>query len=231
MSIQTKSKFEHTEIVFCGQSLILDAQGCLYYPEEKTLVFSDLHFEKGSYLVSQGNPLPLYDTLDTLLRVERCIQKYTPETVISLGDSLHDLHALERMHPHDQKFIEKMCSSVQNWHWIIGNHDKHVETLPLFNQFKLSHYVKFQHFQFLHDYENSDVPQIIGHFHPKASINIGGQVIRGKCFLATQNLIVMPAFGTYTGGLDIHSEAIEKLLNKQSYGCYLLKRGKIWQIK
>ena len=231
MFVETQLKQDQKRIVFCGQHFILDALGCMFHIESKTLVFSDLHLEKGSYLISQGNPLPMIDTLDTILKIQKCIDVYKPETVIALGDSLHDVHALERMHPDDKAFIMKICQSVQHWHWIMGNHDKNPEKQDLFTQFNFSSKIVTEQFQYVHDVENTDLPQIIGHFHPKASINIGPQTIRGKCFLITEKLIVMPAFGTFTGGLDIHSEAIEKLLNGQTYQCYLLKRSKVWQIK
>ena len=32
-----------------GEHLMLDAAGALWWPSESTLVFADLHFEKGSF--------------------------------------------------------------------------------------------------------------------------------------------------------------------------------------
>jgi metallophosphoesterase superfamily enzyme len=49
--------------------LIADISGALFWPEKQTVIFSDLHLEKGSWFAKQNVFLPPYDTLDTLNRV------------------------------------------------------------------------------------------------------------------------------------------------------------------
>jgi metallophosphoesterase superfamily enzyme len=41
-----------------SEELLLDAAGAMFWPAEKTLVFSDLHFEKGSSYARGGQMLP-----------------------------------------------------------------------------------------------------------------------------------------------------------------------------
>ena len=42
-------------IDFAGQRFILDASGALVWPKHDMVVFSDLHFEKGSFLSQFAN--------------------------------------------------------------------------------------------------------------------------------------------------------------------------------
>ena len=49
-----------------GETLWLDPAGALWWPAERTLVFADLHFEKGSAYARSGQMLPPYDTRATL---------------------------------------------------------------------------------------------------------------------------------------------------------------------
>ena len=41
-----------------GESLLLDACGAAFLPHHRTLVFADLHFEKGSSYARSGQLLP-----------------------------------------------------------------------------------------------------------------------------------------------------------------------------
>ena len=52
-----------------GETLLLDACGAAFCQGHSTLVFADLHFEKGSAYARSRQFLPPYDTADTLLRM------------------------------------------------------------------------------------------------------------------------------------------------------------------
>ncbi len=56
-----------------GEELVLDTAGALWWPGERTLVFADLHFEKGSSYARGGQMLPPYDTRTTLKRMSALI--------------------------------------------------------------------------------------------------------------------------------------------------------------
>ena len=54
-----------------GASLAADPSGALWWPEMRTLVVADLHFEKGSAFAAEGRALlPPYDSHATLDRLE-----------------------------------------------------------------------------------------------------------------------------------------------------------------
>src|SRR5262249_42649571 len=58
-----------SDVVVAGTALVLDPAGALYWPEERALVVSDLHLEKGSSFAARGVLLPPFDTTATLDRL------------------------------------------------------------------------------------------------------------------------------------------------------------------
>ena len=53
-------------IAIAGVTLLADLSGALYWEEERLLVVSDLHLEKGSSFAVRGILLPPFDTAATL---------------------------------------------------------------------------------------------------------------------------------------------------------------------
>ena len=59
---------EACTISFADLTLLLDPAGVAVFEQEKVLVVSDLHLEKGSSFARRGVYLPPYDTAATLAR-------------------------------------------------------------------------------------------------------------------------------------------------------------------
>lgn len=213
-----------TEITFAGQKLVLDAEGALYWPAEKMLIVSDLHLEKGSFLAQFGAGLPRYDTRATLHKLAHLIERYAPQQLVCLGDSFHDRKAFLRLTDEDRAELLRLIALIPAWHWVLGNHDPAL-ALGLPGQqhaaYELSGLV------LLHEPEKTDMPQIVGHFHPKLSVPVGGHRAHGPAFVHDGKLLIMPAFGSYTGGLSVRHEAIQSLVELPTY--HMLYRNKIWK--
>src|SRR5471030_1160826 len=105
-----------------GETLLLDACGAAYSSAHDTLVFSDLHFEKGSSYAAGCQFLPPYDTTNTLLRMARAIARHNSARVIALGDSFHDPGAADRLGPDERGLLASMGQKAR-FTWIAGNHD------------------------------------------------------------------------------------------------------------
>src|SRR5580698_4548164 len=80
-----------------GQALCLDVSGAAWWAAARTLIFADLHFEKGSSYARGRQFLPPYDTRATLLRMAHAVARYHPARIIALGDSFHDAGAADRL--------------------------------------------------------------------------------------------------------------------------------------
>ena len=107
-----------------GESILLDACGAAFSPSYSTLMFADLHLEKGSSYARGRQFLPPYDTADTLARMARAIARHKPARVIALGDSFHDGQAGERVAQQDRLLLESLGART-HFTWITGNHDPH----------------------------------------------------------------------------------------------------------
>lgn len=214
-------------IQFGGHGLVLHAQGVIYWPAQKTLVASDLHFEKSTFLAQHGSFIPPYDTQDTLERLEQLIAHYQPARLVFLGDSFHDRHAWERLDELLRMRILQLAARVRECIWIEGNHDIALNAHPLG---ALTSALHLDGIHFAHDDSKEFRPTIIGHYHPKAHIMLGGRSVSGKCFIHSQALLVMPSFGSYTGGLSIQHEVMRGLFRDQPAKVHLLYRDCIYYI-
>src|SRR5580698_3154992 len=105
-----------------GETLLLDKAGAAWWPRMRTLIFADLHFEKGSSYARGRQFLPPYDTRATLLRMAHALARYNPARVIALGDSFHDAGAEGRMDEEARGALAAMGKAA-DFIWIAGNHD------------------------------------------------------------------------------------------------------------
>ena len=80
-----------------ARRLLLDKAGAAWWPRTRTLIFADLHFEKGSSYARGRQFLPPYDTRTTLLRMAQVVARRSPARIIALGDFFHDPFAAERL--------------------------------------------------------------------------------------------------------------------------------------
>jgi DNA ligase-associated metallophosphoesterase len=194
---------------FYGERLMLDPEGAVYWPAKRVLIVSDLHLEKASAAAMRGSLLPPFDTRVTLDKLHRLIRHYQPAAVIALGDSFHDTRGVERMHGADRARLIQMTKDT-HFVWITGNHDAAASGLPGESVeqwqegiFSLRHQAAAR--------PASRNVEISGHYHPKASVNTASLRISRPCFVTDAARMILPAFGAYTGGLDVRDPAITRL--------------------
>lgn len=222
----TDSSDDSTQtIFFAKQELILSGLGALIWPSQELMIVADLHLEKGSYYAKLGNPLPLYDTLDTLRRLENILHLFKPKRILSLGDNIHDIYALTRIKQEDQQLLKKITDSIDEWIWLVGNHDQHIVPTDL-KKIRVCQQIELEQITFTHDHLPNIPWQILGHYHPKASY----KKVSGKCFLVNPNKIILPSFGSYTGGLSFKSPIFQEIRGNDRFKTYLLNKNKIWRI-
>ncbi len=226
MSAQPSTKSPVTTVRFAGEELELHAGGALYWPAENMLIVSDLHLEKASFLARFGAAIPQYDTLDTLMRLDALLHHYQPSHVVCLGDSFHDRNAHHRMPEQEHAYLKTLMQRVKAWHWVLGNHD-----VALANTLEGNVIINYicRTILLSHEPDASPLAQIIGHYHPKARLSLGGRRVNGKCFMLAEKLLIMPAFGSFTGGLDSGHEALTAL-SPTPFSRYLVYREAIWKI-
>ena len=191
-----------------GVAALADADGVLLLPDFSTLIVSDLHFEKGSAYAARGQLIPPYDTRSTLRRLTATIDRHGPAQVIALGDSFHDLGADGRIDNDDAATLQALVASVTNWVWIEGNHDP--APPPRFGG-TIRHEMEIGPLQLRHlPHEGPAAGEIAGHLHPCAKVAGRGRAVRARCFATDGQRLIMPAFGAFTGGLNVCDAAFAR---------------------
>lgn len=199
-----------------GLSLQLDLDGVLYWPEERLLVAADLHLEKGtSYASSAARLLPPYDSAQTVARLERLVEAYRPLRIIALGDSFHDRRGAARLNGEIAERIRAL-SDRADWIWIHGNHDpKPPRQLGGRGAVEIAiGPLVFRHDA--HEEWRGAGGEVIGHYHPVASVSTRGRSFRRRCFAIGRHRLLLPAFGAYAGGLNVREVAIQRLLDARA---------------
>lgn len=181
-----------------GERLMLDPAGALWWPARRLLAIADLHLEKGSALAARGSLVPPYDTRATLERLTRLVRLYRPERLLLLGDSFHDPKGAARLGAAEREALAAL-SRLTAITWLAGNHDpgtaEEVHEPPL----------TFRHVP------RGETGEVAGHLHPKAAVTVRGAWVARPCFVADSRRVLLPAFGAYTGGLDVRDPAIRSL--------------------
>jgi DNA ligase-associated metallophosphoesterase len=195
-------------IHFRDERLMLDPAGAAFWPARRVLILADLHLEKGTSAAARGNLLPPYDTRATLEKLNRLVRLYRPAKVIALGDSFHDRTGAERLTDTDRDRLAAMAREA-HFIWILGNHDPAPPDLPgeAAAEWREGPFT-FRH-QAAAQLGQREI-EISGHFHPKASIDTKAKRVSRPCFVTDAARLMLPAFGAYTGGLDVRDAAIAR---------------------
>lgn len=194
-------------IHLAGERLMLDPLGALFWPNAGLLAVSDLHLEKGSSYAKHGQLLPPWDTHATLDRLTLLLRRYRPQTVLALGDSFHDDEGAARLPMGEAARLQAM-TAAHRFIWVQGNHDPappHGIDGTCVAEFTAGGLV------FRHGAVLGAAGEVSGHYHPKATAPARGGAVSRPCFVADGRRILMPAFGAYTGGLDVRDPAIARL--------------------
>lgn len=196
---------EHcVEVKLAGALVVALPEGAVWVEAARALIVSDLHFEKGSSFARGGQMLPPYDTRATLARLAALIDAHAPDIVVSLGDSFHDGGGPARMSEADRDVLQALIARC-DWVWVEGNHDgKASATLGG----AVREVLRLGALTLRHEPVAGQAPgEIAGHLHPCARVAGRGRSVRRRCFATDGARLVMPAFGAFTGGLNVCDEA------------------------
>ncbi|MDH3699813.1 MAG: ligase-associated DNA damage response endonuclease PdeM [Alphaproteobacteria bacterium] len=213
------------EFRFAGERLLADPSGALIWPGGDSAIVADLHFEKGSAFAAKGTLLPPYDSRETLRRVDAVLARHPVRRVICLGDSFHDGDAPARLGADERAALARLTAR-HDWIWITGNHDP---ALPDTIGGVTTAEYRAAGLVFRHQAAKRGRGEISGHFHPKAAVAARGRRLTGRCFVTDGQRLILPAFGAYTGGLDVRDPAIESLLARD-YTVLILGRTRVHRI-
>lgn len=199
---------------FAGEEFALTRSGALYWPREAALLVADLHLEKASWYARHGQLLPPYDSRETLERLATAIRETGARRVFTLGDNFHDSDGAERMEPHAAGMLSALIRST-DWVWITGNHDPAMEANSggaTVEEMEVAGMV------LRHEAKRGETrPEFSGHYHPKLRLRVRERHIARPCAVRSEDgngggRMILPAFGSLTGGMDASDPMILKAL-------------------
>ena len=210
-----------------GEIVTAHASGALYWAEQRTLVVADLHLEKGSSFARKQIFLPPYDTSATLRLLNEAMNAYKPERIIALGDSFHDVEGPDRLQEEDRTKLDHLITQVE-WIWVSGNHDP---VLPDHLGGTCVSDMHIGNLTFRHEpWDEAEPGEVAGHLHPSARVRGRGRSVRKRCFIHNRQRMVMPAFGAFTGGLNVRDRAFECLFPTGNFHAYMLGTDRLYPI-
>lgn len=203
-----------------------DLSGALFIPKYDTLLVADLHFEKGSSLARFGITIPPFDTRSTLQALEEVVARLKPKTLVSLGDSFHDRDGPQRLGDDERHQIGALADQTDLL-WITGNHDTELpDDLPG----NVAEQIILGPLTLRHEPTLDADGEICGHLHPAAIIRQRGRQVRRRCFAVNKDRIFMPAFGAYTGGLNVKSDAYAPYWGDEGFVAFMIGKSEIYRI-
>ena len=197
-------------------TILFDSSGSIYITELSILLMSDLHIGKSYSCAKNGNFLPPFEIDETIEKIKSIVDFYNPKKIISLGDSFHEASTLEII---DKIYIKNLNKIFKKREviFIDGNHDAELKSKEKIDAiFKDS--LKLDNFNFTHIKNSKIINNLFefsGHFHPKVSIIFNRVTYSLKCFVLGKNFCILPSFGTYTGGLNINSNTLKKIIPQE----------------
>lgn len=226
-TVEQATAGEALEIDYAGSRLLLDPAGVACFADERILVVSDMHLEKGSSFARRRVYLPPYDTAATLARLAAMAAKYDPAVIVSLGDAFHDDEASERLGDDAVAAIGAIARG-REMIWVTGNHDPSppagvpgmsVEMLALGR-------IVFRHIAERGETDH----EVSGHLHPCARLVRRGRAVRRACFASDGARLIMPSFGVFTGGLNVRDEAYAGLFDASRLRAYMLGSDRVYPV-
>ena len=210
-----------------GEHAVCDPAGGLYFPALGLLVVSDLHLEKGSSLARRGMMLPPYDTAATLTRLGAVIARQRPRIVVSLGDSFHDGGGSDRLPSIFRETLVGMMAG-RDWFWVCGNHDPDAPRGLGGDSVKE---IAISSLVLRHEPSQEPIAgEIAGHLHPGARIVQRGRSLRRRCFATDGLRLVMPAFGAFTGSLNVLDRAFAGLFRHDRLTAHMLGEARTYAV-
>lgn len=190
---------------FSGKEMHLVDGRAVFWPDERALLVADLHLEKASFFARGGQMLPPYDSRETLERLALAIRATGARRVFALGDNFHDDDGARRLDPHAAGMLAALTRAVE-WVWIAGNHDRQLRQIDggeTVAQLAVAG-AMLRHKAMA----GETLAEFSGHFHPRLRLAAKGRRVARPCAVMSETRLILPAFGTLTGGLDAADPAI-----------------------
>jgi DNA ligase-associated metallophosphoesterase len=198
----------YAAIQVAGELLLLLPEKAVFWPAQKMLIIADIHFGKAASFRALGVPVPRGTTTENLAGLDALIDAHGARHVVFLGDFLHARAA------HASSTQQAMLAWRERRRdlrltLVRGNHDKHAGDPAAALGIEL---VDEPHavgpFAFCH-HPDLATPgyALAGHVHPAWVLATRFDALRLPCFVVGKERMILPSFGSFTGGHVVTREA------------------------
>ncbi|MGO4912603.1 ligase-associated DNA damage response endonuclease PdeM [Leeuwenhoekiella sp. W20_SRS_FM14] len=183
-------------ITILDNTFVLHPAGGIYWVEQETLLIADVHLGKVSHFRKHGSAVPYKAVAENFIQLSRIADSFKPKGICFLGDLFHS-----SLNTEWNLFEDWVASREENIILVAGNHDiiaplKYEKLgVPIYSEIKTGTFLLTHHPE-----ETEGFFNFCGHIHPGIRLGgIGRQVLKLSCFFKTENQLILPAFGTFTG--------------------------------
>ncbi|MFK7606828.1 MULTISPECIES: ligase-associated DNA damage response endonuclease PdeM [unclassified Pseudomonas] len=217
----TRSLTVHLE----GEDICLLAEKALYWPRHRALLIADAHFGKAAAYRRLGQPVPVGTTQTNLNVLDQLLAEHDCQQIIFLGDFLH---AKESHAPRTLALLEQWRErhAELKLTLIRGNHDLRAGDPPAQLRIEVvAEPLLITPFALQHEpVPHSTHHVLAGHVHPTFRLHgKGRQSVRAPCFSLGDRISLLPAFGAFTGGMNIDADASTRRI-------YLIADRAVWPL-
>jgi len=200
------------QLEFSRQIFVMLCDRALWWPSTRTLIVADTHLGKDAHFQANGLQVPNDVTSNDLARLTMLIESHGAERLLVLGDFLHGAFSQDDLTNRALRAWRDHHRSL-NVLIVRGNHDRHAGDPKFDLRFEISDRWEEESIVFIHEGRcKTGAPSMSGHIHPTARISdYDGSGLSLPCFVVEDSLVILPAFGRFTGGFRIEPSAQRKL--------------------
>jgi len=200
-------------VSLAGEEVVLLPERALFWPRTETLVAADLHWGKAATFRAAGIPIPAGSTSDDLARLDTALGRTCARRLVILGDLFHARAG---------RVAARTLEQLRHWRGlhaeleillVRGNHDRHAGDPPADLRINCLNPPTFvPPFVLRHEPSGSaDGYTLAGHVHP--GLVLCGPALRRErlpCFLLSERVALLPAFGSFTGLGLVEPDALDR---------------------
>ena len=189
-------------------------EGAAWDRSASTVWVADVHLGKGAVYRSLGMPVPSGTTLSNLSKLDALLSRTACAHLVILGDLVHARRALSR------ELLDRVCAWRRQYAslritLVQGNHD--LRSGPTPPEWEMTTVTEGAMVSAVTCRHEPPPPQglepdgfcFAGHVHPSVVLHGPGRDrLRVPCFFVRRRTLVLPAFGDFTGGADIHEAGL-----------------------
>lgn len=207
---------ETLSLTLSGVPVELRGDGSVWLPRRRMLLVADLHLGKGAVFRRSGVPVPSGDSARDLARLAQAVADTDADSVAVLGDLAHGPGSYEG----------HVAAALREWRsrhpgvtltLVAGNHDALAGAPPedagirqVSDPWVLGPEI-LRH----HPPPRAAAPEggvvFAGHLHPVAVLRGAGDRARLPCFWWRPPVLVLPAWGSFTGGHPVRPRRGERV--------------------